>query len=238
MQMIKGTGFRTALLGFALLVGQLALSMAQTVVPPSRLEVLLSKMQASQQETQTLRVSFTQTNEFKMLKAPQVLKGDLVLKKPDTALYRYTSPRKLYFRVMDGDLLMFDPAKKQAYLQDISRHQAKIERYLGLSQPVNELRKNFDVAWKGEENGVVTLYLTPLKHKIKKKVASMTFKVQETDGLIREFEVEETEGDKIRFSFSHWELNPKLGDDDFTVPMPTGVKIERKMMNFREPFDE
>ena len=233
MRRIKGW-----LAGIFFLMAPLALSMAQTVVPPSRLETLLTRMQSSQQEAKTLRVSFAQINEFKMLKKPQVLKGDLVLQKPATALYRYTSPRKLYFRVMDGDLLMYDPAKKQAYLQDISRHQAKIERYLGLSQPVNELRKNFNVEWKGEEDGVVTLYLTPLKHKIKRKVASMTFKVQEKDGLIREFEVEETEGDKIRFAFSNWEINPKLGDDDFAVPMPTGVKIERKMMNFREPFEE
>ncbi len=236
MRRIKG--WLAGLAGISFLMAPLALFMAQTVVPPSRIDALLSKMQESQQSTQTLKVSFTQTNEFKMLKKPQVLKGDLVLKKPDTALYRYTSPRRLYFRVMDGDLLMFDPAKNQAYIQDISRHQAKIARYLGLSQPVNELRKNFKVEWKGDEDGVVTLYLTPLKHKIKRKVASMTFKVQEQDGLIREFEVEETEGDRIRFAFSRWELNPKLDDESFTVPMPANVKIERKMMNFREPFEE
>ncbi len=214
--------------------------LGQPPVPPpdaGRLEALLSRMQVAQKEIQTLRVSFVQTNEFKMLARPQVLRGDLVLRKPDTALYRYTSPQRLVYRVKDGDLLMYDPAKKHVLVQDISRHQAKIARYLGISQPVDELRKNFDVAWKAEQDGVVTLYLSPLKGRVRRKVASMTFKVQEKDGLIREFEVEEAEGDKIRFAFTDWEINPKLGDDAFAVDLPRGVKVERKMMNLREPFE-
>jgi len=207
-----------------------------STVDPARLEALLARMQATQQSIKTLKVSFVQTNAFKMLSKPVELKGDLVLEKPATALYRYTAPQKLYYLVKDGDLFMYDPAKKQAFVQDISRHQAKITRYLGISEPMDELLRNFDVRWGGESDGVVTLLLDPKKSRIKKKVASMTFRVHEKDGLLKEFEVEELEGDRIRFLFSGWELNPTLGPEDFRVDVPLGVKVERKMMNFREPF--
>jgi outer membrane lipoprotein-sorting protein len=203
---------------------------------PERLETLLQRMQATQQSIKTLRVSFVQTNAFKMLSRPVELRGDLVLQKPVTALYRYTSPQKLFYLVKDGDLLMYDPVRKQAFLQDISRHQAKISRYLGISEPVDELRKNFEIRWEAEKNGVVTLRLDPKKSRVKKKVASMMFRVQEKDGLLKEFEVEELEGDRIRFAFTGWELNPVLGPDAFRVDLPPGTKVERKLMNFREPF--
>lgn len=225
-----------------LLAAFLAPVSAQTTAPqapavdPARLEALLARMQATQSSMKTLRVSFVQTNAFKMLSKPVELKGDLVLEKPATALYRYTAPQKLYYLVKDGDLFMYDPAKKQAFVQDISRHQAKITRYLGISEPMDELLKNFEVRWGGESEGIVTLHLDPKKSKIKKKVASMTFRVHEKDGLIKEFEVEELEGDRIRFVFSGWEINPALGPDAFRVDVPLGVKVERKMMNFREPF--
>lgn len=204
----------------------------------ARLDALLKRMQETQRSIQTLKVSFVQTNDFKMRSKPDVLKGDLVLQKPATVLYRYTAPQKLYYLVKDGELLMFNPGKKQAFVQDISRHQAKITRYLGISTPMEELLKNFDVCWAGEADGVVTLQLDPLKRKAKKKIASMTFKVGEKDGIVHEFEVEELEGDRTRFAFSNWEINPKLGAQDFKVELPAGTKVERKMMDFREPFGD
>lgn len=222
----------------ALCLGLLAPAAAPPPSPPSRLEALLQRMSATQRSIKTLKVSFTQTNDFKMLSKPSVLKGDLVLEKPATALYRYTSPQRLYYLVKGGDLLMYNPSKKQAFVQDISRHQAKITRYLGIGEPIEELQKNFEVIWAAEAEGVVTLRLEPLKRKVKKKVASMTFKVSEKDGLVREFEVEELEGDRIRFAFEGWEINPALTAEAFKVEIPAGVKVERKMMNFREPFEE
>ena len=90
----------------ALCVGLLP---AQTTpVPKARLEALLDRMSATQRSVKTLKVSFTQTNDFKMLKKPVVLKGDLVLEKPSTALYRYTSPQRLSYLVKDGDLVSLD----------------------------------------------------------------------------------------------------------------------------------
>jgi outer membrane lipoprotein-sorting protein len=193
-------------------------------------------MDEVQKEIQTLKVSFAQSNQFRMLKEPQVLKGALVLKKPDTALYRYTSPSPLIFLVKDGDLLVYNPAQKRVMVQDIRRHQGRIIRYLGISQPMDELAQNFDVIWAGEENGVAFLQLVPRKLRVKRKISVLNFWVDEKTALLKSFEVVEAEGDRIRFDFSQWEINPRLGEEAFKVDIPPGVKVHRQMGDLWEPF--
>lgn len=204
--------------------------------PNPQLEALLTKMSEVQKDLKTLRVSFTQTNQFKMLSKPQILKGILTLKKPDTALYKYTSPNTLYYLVKDGDLLVYDPAEKKVLVQDIRRHQNRIMRYLGVSQPLDELRQNFNITWKGQEGQVVLLALAPVKFKMKRKIAALDFWVDAQAGTLRAFEVVESEGDRIRFDFTQWEANPPLTDDDFKVNIPPGVKVHRQMLDVQEPF--
>lgn len=202
----------------------------------ARLEALIQRMDQVQKEIHSLKVSFTQTNQFRMLKEPQVLKGSLVLQKPDTALYRYTSPSPLVFLVKDGDLLVYNPRQKRVMVQDIRRHQGRIVRYLGISQPMDELRQNFEVVWAGEDNGVAFLQLIPTKIRVKRKIAVLNFWVEEKTALLKSFEVVEAEGDRIRFDFSQWEINPRLGEDAFKVEIPAGVKVHRQVGDLWEPF--
>jgi outer membrane lipoprotein-sorting protein len=207
----------------------------QTPLDP-RLEALVKKMDEVQKSLKTLRVAFTQTNQFRMLSKPQVFKGVLTLRKPDTALYRYTSPSPLYFLVKDGDLLVYNPAEKKVVVQDIRRHQNRIVRYLGVGQPMEELRTNFQVTWVGEEGGVAQLRLVPQKLRLRRKVSVLTFWVDVKTAYLKAFELVEAEGDRIRFDFSHWEENPVLEDDAFKVEIPPGVKVHRQLMDLAEPF--
>lgn len=204
--------------------------------PDPRLAGLLSRMDQVQKGLTTLRVAFTQTNTFRMLSQPQVLKGRLILKKPDTALYEYTSPSKLYFLIKDGDLLVYNPERKKVIVQDIRRHQARIVRYLGISQPLQELQESFNVRWAGEDNGVVQLDLVPMKAKLRRKIAVLHFWVNPQTAYLKGFEVVESEGDRIRFDFSQWEANPPLSDSAFKVDIPPGVKVHRQMLDLQEPF--
>jgi outer membrane lipoprotein-sorting protein len=235
----RGTrGFR-ALSRLACLALLLA-SAAWAIKPPpksdDRLTALMAKMQAVQKGVQTLRVNFTQTNRFSMLSKPQVMKGTLVLQKPTTALYSYKSPVSLTFRVKDGDLLVYNSATREAYVQDIRRHEGKIMRYLGITQPLEELQKHFTVTLTSTENGTANLCLSPAQFHTQRKIAAMYFTVGTEDGLIRDFEILEPGGDKIQFSFQDWEINPKLTEKDFEIAIPPGVKVKRQMLDLKEPF--
>lgn len=220
----------------ALLVG--GGSRAQSPGPQGdgRLAAVLAKMVEVQRGIRTLRVNFTQTNQFAMLAKPQILKGTLTIQKPSAALYAYKSPAALYFRVKDGDLLVYNEEKKEAFVQDIRRHEGRIAKYLGLTQPMEELKKTFVVALASEEGGKATLRLVPTRAKVKEKIAEMKFTVGIQDGAVHAFDIVEPGGDRLAFEFREMEINPKLTDKDFEIPIPPGVKVKREMLDLKGPF--
>ncbi len=199
-------------------------------------KILLEKMEKTQKSLKTLRVSFVQTNYFKMLLKPQTLKGVLTIKKPDTILYAYSYPSRLFFRVKNGYLLIYDPKAKKVVIQDIRRHRNKIIRYLGISQPVGKLLEAFRIEWGGVEGNLVHLELYPKRFRIRRKIAAMHFWVDKTTGLPMALEIVEPGGDRIRFDFSHWQTNPSLGKDAFKVVIPSGVRVQHGMWGIGETF--
>ena len=140
------------------------------------------------------------------------------------------------FLIKEGTLLVYDPKQKQAFVQDIRRHQDRIFRYLGVGQPMDELVKHFTVIWVDEKDGVAHVQLVPLKSRVKRKLATLHFWVDIKTGLPSAFEVVEPEGDRIRFDFRDWEVNPDLGPKAFEVTIPNGVKVQRQLSDLTDPF--
>lgn len=197
---------------------------------------ILEKIQKFQEKIQTIKVSFIQTNDFKMLKSPEVLKGTIYIKKPDKALYLYESPEKLYYLVKKGELLVYNPKKKEAYVQDVERYQTKIMKYMGAQLPFKELEKKFDFETEIENEKIVHISFYPKKKSLQKKISSLDFWVDEEALTIQKIELSETEGDRVRFEFKNWTINPELEDKIFEVKIPKGVKIKRSGVNIKEPF--
>ncbi|MCX7830783.1 MAG: outer-membrane lipoprotein carrier protein LolA [Acidobacteria bacterium] len=196
----------------------------------------LEKIQKFQEKIETVKVSFTQTNDFKMLKSPEVFKGTIYIKKPNKALYLYESPQKLYYLVKDGELLVYNPQKKEAVVQDVERYQTKIMKYMGAELPFKELEKKFDSEMSPEDDKIVHLSFFPKKKSLQKKLSSLDFWVDEEALTIQRIELSETEGDKVVFEFKNWIINPELEDKVFEVKIPKGVKIKRSGVNIKEPF--
>lgn len=222
-----------------LLLGAAALPATRPSAPAEvdpKVSALLDRMNALQKEIRTLRVSFVQTNRFQMLKGPQVLKGVLLLKKPSTALYRYTSPSRLSYLVKDGDLLIVDAAARKVVVQDIRRHQNKILRYLAVGQPLEEITRNLEIRTTEWANGTLHVELVPLKTRAKRKVAALHFWVDAQTALLSSMEVVQPDGDRIRFDFSRWETNPDLTDEDFHMDIPKGAKVQRQFLDVEQPF--
>lgn len=196
----------------------------------------LEKVQKFQEKIKTIKVSFVQTNNFKMLKNPEILKGTIYIKKPDKALYLYETPEKLYYLVNKGELLVYNPKKKEAIVQDIERYQTKIMKYMGAQFPFKELDKKFDCEIFSEGNKNVRLSFIPKKKSLQKKLSLLNFWIDEETLTIQKIELSETEGDKVTFEFRDWNLNPELENEIFEIKIPKGVKIKRRGVNIKEPF--
>lgn len=200
----------------------------------AEIKALLKKVSEAQKSLKTLRVKFVQTNRLKMLFKPQILKGTLTLEKPDTVLYKYDSPSRVYFLVKDGNLLVYDPGEKKVIIQDIRRHQGKIIRYLGIARPFNELADSFDIKWVSRKKGIVYLELYPRKFRLKRKIAVMRFWITEKTAMLEAFEIVQRDGDSTRFQFHDWERNPKLTKDVFKIDIPEGTKVQRHLWGLGE----
>jgi outer membrane lipoprotein-sorting protein len=198
---------------------------------------LMNKVQKFQENIKTLKVSFVQVNDFEMLKKPEVLKGEIYIKKPSTALYLYQAPEKLYYLVKEGELMVYNPKKKEANVQDISRYQNKVMKYMGISTPFAELEKKFDVKFVEKDGDIVHLNFTPKKRSLAKHLASLDFWVNDKDNTIRAMEMSEAEGDKVKFEFSNWEVNSKFDENIFDIKLPKGTKIKRETVNLKNPTD-
>ncbi|HNQ78166.1 MAG TPA: outer membrane lipoprotein carrier protein LolA [Acidobacteriota bacterium] len=198
---------------------------------------LLDSMQKFQEKIETLKVSFVQVNDFEMLKKPEVLKGEIYIKKPSTALYLYQAPEKLYYLIKDGELMVYNPKKKEANVQDISRYQNKIMKYMGVSTPFAELEKKFDVKFVDKEGDIVHLSFTPQKKSMAKRLASLEFWVNEKDNTIRAMEIAEPEGDKVKFEFSNWDINAKFDQKVFDIDLPKGTKVKREKVSLKNPAE-
>lgn len=196
----------------------------------------LEKIQKFQETIKTLKVSFTQTNDFQMLKTPEVLKGTIYIKKPDTMLYLYEYPEKLYYLVKNGELLVYNLKKKEAIVQDIERYQTKIMKYMGAQLPFKELEKKFESKIVEDSNKIVHLSFFPKKKSLQKKFSSLNFWVDAEALTIQRIELSETEGDKVTFEFKNWDINLELEDKIFEIKIPKGVKVKRRGLNIKEPF--
>ncbi|NMB98728.1 MAG: outer membrane lipoprotein carrier protein LolA [Thermoanaerobaculaceae bacterium] len=196
----------------------------------------LEKIQKFQETIKTVKVSFIQTNDFKMLKTPEVLKGTIYIKKPDRALYLYEDPDKLYYLVNKGELLVYNPQKKEAVVQDVERYQTKIMKYMGAQLPFKELEKKFDSEMTEEKDKIVHLSFSPKKKSLQKKLSSLDFWVDKDALTVQKIELSEAEGDKVIFEFKNWNINPELEDKIFEIKIPKGVKVKRSGINIKEPF--
>lgn len=197
----------------------------------------LEKLQKFQEGINTLKVQFTQVNDFAMLQTPEVLKGTIYITKPSKVFYLYEKPDKLYYLVKDGELLIYNPKKKEATLQDVERYQNKIMKYLGATIPIKELERKFDMEIL-EENGIFHLSFKPKKKSLSKRLSDLDFYINKDDLTINKIEIKEPEGDKVSFEFEKWEINPELDEKVFDLKIPKGVKIKKGSVNIKEPFEE
>lgn len=196
----------------------------------------LEEIQKFQEKVETIKVSFVQTNNFKMLRTPEILKGTVYIKKPDKMLYLYEYPEKLYYLINKGELLVYNPKKKEAVVQDVERYQTKIIKYMGAQLPFKELNKKFDSQLVSNLDKVAHLTFLPKKKSLQKKLSSIDFWIDEEALTIQKIEISESEGDKVTFEFKNWIINSEFDEKIFEIKIPKNVKIKRSGVNIKEPF--
>lgn len=194
----------------------------------TKIEEVLTEIDARQKDVHSLRAKFRQTKEVGMLAEPEVSTGVFVYEQPNNVLWRYLEPRPVSMAIADGMMTTWYPELKKAERMEVKRFEDRIFRYLGAGTgAIRELGKYFDFRFiedRGKNEYV--LELDPKTRALEKRIKSITIWIDGKTYFTKGFEYVEGDGDLTRFEFHDIEMNPSLSDDAFALEIPKGVKIE------------
>jgi len=212
-----------------------ALGLAATAAPASgaapaalTLDEVLQRFDAVQRTMRTLSAQFTETTTSELLKEPMVSRGRFYMTKPDSVMWEYTSPESMQFVIAKDEYVGYFPSRKQAERRNIQRWRDQIFRFFGLGQMSEELMKFYDIRLEDagpEMKGTYLLVLDPKKRRVKKRMESVVFWVDDSSFLPVQVEYRGASGNTRVIQFQKIQLNPDLSAGLYNLSIPPDVTI-------------
>jgi outer membrane lipoprotein carrier protein len=171
--------------------------------------------------------TFEQTLTNPLTGSTSVSHGEFRQQRPNKLAVRFTDPA--------GDAIVADGKFIWVYLRQAAPNQVikrpqtdDMEVPLDLSQFLDATASRYDVTSKGAAsvNGrpATIVGLSPKKG-TRSAFTSASVWVDNSDGLIRQFEVVEPSGTTRRILLTKMNVNPTLGASDFAFAVPKGAKV-------------
>jgi outer membrane lipoprotein carrier protein len=186
----------------------------------------LARASGAYETLDALRADFTMELNNPLLRRTTTSRGRLAQRAPDRILLRFTEP--------DGDVIVGDGTYFWVFYPSVSPDQvtrapAAQAGSGGVdlrAQFVGEPAERFDWTLEGTENvaGRPAHVLT-LVPKEPAGYRSLRVWIDDEDGLVRRFRIEEHNGSMRTFELSSVEKNPTLPDSLFRFEPPEGVRI-------------
>lgn len=192
------------------------------------LEELLARFDRVQGSIRTLSVEFTETTENTLLKDAIVATGKIYLAKPAAVRWEYTEPEEMRFVIANDMYMGYFPARNKAEQRDIQRWGEQLFRLLGIGQTSAELGRFYNIRLAEDENpeaGKVLLVLEPKKRRVRKRMESVRFWIDEETLLPARIRYSSQSGNTRVIVFDRIEVNPELSASLFDMDLPPGVEI-------------
>jgi len=198
--------------------------------PAVELDDLLQRFDLVQESIHTMSAEFTETTKSTLLKDVIVAKGKLYLTKPAAVRWEYTSPEEMRFVIANDTYTGYFPVRKQAERRDIRRWGEQLFRVLGIGQTSAQLAKFYKIQIVEEETpvaGRVLLVLDPKKRRVRKRMESVRFWIDEQTLLPVRIEYRTHSGSTRSIEFDHIEINPELSASLYVMELPPDVEITK-----------
>lgn len=186
----------------------------------------LARASRAYESLRALRADFTMTLENPVLRRTTTSRGMLAQRTPDRILLRFTEP--------DGDMIVGDGTHFWIYYPSINPDQVTRAPAAQAESGGVDLRAQFigDPAerfdWTLIGTDTVDGRAADVLSLVPKEPAgyrSLRVWVDDADGLVRRFRIEEHNGSMREFVLTSLERNPALADSLFTFEPPEGVRI-------------
>lgn len=189
--------------------------------------VIVDQAVAAWSKVSSLSGTFEQTLTNPLLRAPNVARGEFSQERPTKLAIRFTEPA--------GDLIVADGTFLWVYLRQTAPNQVikrpatdRADVPIDLSQFLDSPATKYDIVANGTENvggrPAHGLSLAP-KAGTRSLFSHALVWVDDADGLIRQFEVVESNGNTRRIRLTKLNVNPPLTVADFTFTVPKGAKV-------------
>ncbi|HUO87260.1 MAG TPA: outer membrane lipoprotein carrier protein LolA [Thermoanaerobaculia bacterium] len=193
----------------------------------ARVEALIARVKAAQQEVETLEASFVQRQESSMLVEPDVSRGVFSYSAPDAVRWEYSSPKPISVVIDGEEMLTWYRDLGRAERLKVGRYSNQVLKYLGASGSFDTLFDYFRVrvAFPGGAGEPYRLELTPRYDRIARRLSSMTVWIDPVRFLPVRMRYVAGDGDVTEYEFSDLEVNRGIPAARFVLDLPASVEV-------------
>ncbi len=207
----------------------LALSFSFTTASANgKLDQILANMQREGQAIKTIFANLHQSQRLRDIGGRQDSSAQIFFKHygpgNDKVRINYSQPAGQVVWVNGDEIVLYQKGINQAIITSRRAQASKNSEISFVATPyssVPELKRQFNIAYLGDEEGRAKLELTP---KSKSSLQRMIMWVDQTTWLPMKYQVTETNGNVTIFTLSNVKKNAALSDGNFTVKLPGDVK--------------
>jgi outer membrane lipoprotein carrier protein len=198
----------------------------RTAPADQRLQVLVERVKAEQQNLKTLEARFVQTQESSLLAAPEKSSGHFSYSAPDRVRWEYEKPNPISVVVRGEQMTTWYRDLKRADLIKIGRYSNQVFKYLGASGDMKTLLEYFDakLATSSKKGEPFRLELTPRFQRIAKRLKTMTLWIDDTTYLPVRLRYVEADGDTTEYRFEGLKRNNRIPEARYVLQLPRGVQ--------------
>ncbi len=151
-----------------------------------------------------------------------------VAKGNDKVKIVYTVPKGQTIWVVGETITLYQAEIKQAIITTRSAAASKGDEFAFIATPytsVPDLKRQYDIVYLGDEQGMAKLELTP---KAKSSIKKLTWWVDQSSWLPVKSTVVESNGAPTTFILTEVKKNQGVSDSTFKVDLPRDTKIVRR----------
>ena len=197
-----------------------------------KVDEILANMQKAAADVSTIHAKMDQTKRNKEIGGTERYRGEVffkhVSKGNDKFKVVYSIPKGQTLWVVGEAITLYQAEINQAITTTRSAAASKSDEYAFIATPytsVPELKRQYNIAYLGDDQGMAKLELTP---KTKSSIKNLTLWVDQSTWLPVKSTVLEANGSPTTFAFSDLRKNQGISDSIFKVELPKGTKIVRR----------
>ena len=211
---------------------------AAAVVPATeshangKLDEILANMQKAAGNLTTIHAKMDQIKRDPQIGGLEKYRGEVffkhVAKGNDKVKIVYSIPKGQTVWVVGETITLYQAEIKQAIITTRSAAASKGDEFAFIATPytsVPELKRQYEIVYVGDEQGMAKLELTP---KAKSSIKKLTWWVDQSSWLPVKSTVLESNGAPTTFILTDIKKNQGISDSTFKVDLPKETKIVRR----------